>query len=140
MDPSKFVHMTNLVNTHRSSSSLDADAVIQQFYPGESGGECLLIRGRVYPVYLTALPNFVGSALADIVFGAVNPSGDISDLVQMCLLIVLFHCRQTPSFFPSLCRHHACFLQLPQGQPTHRRRSDFTERNIAFSVTRFVIV
>ena len=52
MDPSKFVHTTNLAYTHRSSSSLDADAVIQQFYPGESGGEWLLIRGRVYTLYI----------------------------------------------------------------------------------------
>ena len=52
MDPSKFVHTINFVYTHRSLSSLDADAVIQQFYPGESGGEWLLIRGRVYTLYI----------------------------------------------------------------------------------------
>lgn len=57
VDPSKFVHTIDLVYTYACSlGSVDADAVIQQFYPGESGGERPLIRGRTYPAYLTAPP------------------------------------------------------------------------------------
>ena len=49
----------------------DADAVIQQFYPGELGGAFqLIVRGN--NILIKAR---LGVAIAEIIFGAVNPSG-----------------------------------------------------------------
>ena len=54
MDPSPYVPSHSAL-TPRLIVASDADAVIQQFYPGELGG----------------------LALAEIVFGDVNPSGEL---------------------------------------------------------------
>lgn len=54
-----------------SLANADADAVVQQFYPGELGGKS--------PTFLecsTSISHIIpGLAIAEIVFGAVNPSG-----------------------------------------------------------------
>ena len=67
---------------------VDVDAVIQQFYPGELGG----------------------LAIAEIIFGAANPSGMTDDVVQRVLPYSSSIIRQENS----LCRfQEASPLRLP---------------------------
>lgn len=84
---------------------VDVDAVLQQFYPGELGG----------------------LAIAEIVFGAANPSG-MSQLVHIYLVsLTIMSSRQTPGFLPQKRSDHTCLLQLPQGRTSDRSRDDLSK-------------
>lgn len=82
MDPRKYVEILILYVALdlRESSFTDADAVIQQFYPGELGG----------------------LALAEIVFGDVNPSGEYPlHHRQLIFFTTIFGCTgKLPVSFP----------------------------------------
>ena len=60
--------------SHNRLIFIDADAVIQQFYPGELGGNKPVRFGVPVTKHSTF---FVGLAIAEIIFGAVNPSGKV---------------------------------------------------------------
>ena len=80
--------------------------MVQQFYPGELGG----------------------LAIAEIIFGAVNPSGMYDDVVQRVLPSLSSTVRrQTSRVVPKKHCHCACLLQLPQRLATNRPRSGLPE-------------
>lgn len=73
----------------------DADAVIQQFYPGELGG----------------------LALAEVIFGDVNPSGTAIHL-EATAVIHRNHTGKLPVSFPRSVGTTPRVLQLYQGKPS----------------------
>lgn len=73
----------------------DADAVIQQFYPGELGG----------------------LALAEVVFGDVNPSGRASLCIRCVFALLMpFARRKATGIIPAQRWNYTCVLQLHQRQ------------------------
>jgi hypothetical protein len=73
----------------------NADAVVQQFYPGELGG----------------------LAIAEAVFGAFNPSGKywVLPLFSFWCDAKRNVCRQAAGVVPSICWNSSCVLQLFEG-------------------------
>lgn len=74
----------------------DVAAVMQQFYPGELGG----------------------LAIAEVIFGAVNPSGMCVDIMQWVLLCSLLTIRQADS----RCRSQQVSLRRPPSTTTSKGR------------------
>lgn len=77
----------------------------------------LILGGRIPGKHSLLLR--LGSAIAEIIFGAVNPSGNSGHSDDLRSSSKYYLDRKTSSVFPSLRRDYACVLQLLEGKSTY---------------------